>query len=270
MKLTIILTVYNKEPYLRRAFDSLLNQDKASLDEYEILAVDDGSTDKSSLIIEEYSKRNQHIRVLTQENQGLSMARNNGVNSAEGEYVWFVDADDVFSPNAVRLICDTIDYNPDIIPIYAQTYGVEGIRNQIPVIVKTGVDVLLSRKWQPCGVFNVFRKGFLKENNLTFLPGIYHEDSEFTPRALYAAKSAKVIPEVLYTVIHEPNSITDLPKPKRAFDYLVVANSLCRFVKEKGEANSSIGKEIYYNIAVIINNGLSIINKNTLVSLNIC
>lgn len=263
MKLTIVLTVYNKEPYLRRALDALLAQEDVRESEYEVLAVNDGSTDGSAAVLEEYAKKDARIRILTQSNQGLSMARNNGTEAAQGEYVWYVDADDKFSPNAVRLLCDAIKERPDVIPIYAETEGVEKVRNQVPVTVKTGQEILLSQEWEPCGVFWVLRRDFFMGNQLKFLPGVYHEDAEFTPRMLYYAKKVKVVPEVLYTVIHEPNSITGVPRPKRAFDCLKVADSLDVFVQSNKLFGSDVGNGIVNHISQLINTGFYVIVQNS-------
>ena len=263
MKLSIILTVYNKEPYLKRALDAILDQLSISKEEYEVLVVDDGSTDGSSAIIDEYSERDSRLRVLTQQNQGLSMARNNGVKEAGGDYVWFVDADDIISSKAVSLICAATISQPDVIHIYAQTEGDTFIRNCIPQTVKTGIDVLLSGKWQACGVFNIFRRGFLQENNLSFVPGIYHEDSEFTPRVLYLAKKVVVVPEVLYTVIHEPNSITQVPRPKRAFDCLIVAERLKSFIDSQVHTDPAVVHTLNNYISNVINGALKVIVQNS-------
>lgn len=262
MKLTIVLTIYNKEAYLRRAFDALLYQDGVRDDDYEILAVNDGSTDGSASIIEEYIKEYERVRVLNQNNQGLSMARNNGVEAAKGDYVWFVDADDTISRNAVSLICGAVKSNPDVIPFYARTEGRFELRNEIPISAKTGEDVLLNGHWQQCGVFWAFRRDFLQMNGLRFKPGIYHEDAEFTPRMLYAAKTINVIPEVLYTVYRAPDSITQVPRPKRAFDYLTVAESLSRFVINERETKTKKGRAIFDQAALCINNGLYVISQN--------
>lgn len=264
MKLTVVLTVYNKEPYLRRAFYALLAQEEASDEDYEILVVNDGSTDGSERVIEEFAGRESRIRVLTQRNQGLSMARNNGVDAALGDYVWFVDADDTISTKSVRLICDAAYNEPDIIPIYARTEGINKVRNSIPLNLSTGKEVLTCGSWQQCGVFYIYRKTFLKDNGLRFMPGIYHEDAEFTPRMLYAARSVKVIPEVLYTVFRDPDSITQVPRAKRAFDYLTVSESLSKFVVEKGEAGTPIGNAIDNYTAQDINNAFSIITQNSI------
>ena len=264
MKLTIVLTVYNKAPYLRRAFDALLSQEGASEDDYEVIAVDDGSTDDSALIIDEYVRQDAKVRLLSQDNQGLSMARNNGLMAANGEYVWFVDADDTYSSEAVRLICDAARVHPDVIPLYAKTFGFNHVRNMIEKNSKTGREILLGGNWEQCGVFYVFNRSFLLNNELHFMPGIYHEDAEFTPRMLYAARTIKVVPRVVYTVFRDPNSITQIPRAKRAFDYLIVAESLMRFVEIQGETKSKLGKAIYNHIALCINNGFFVMTQNSL------
>lgn len=262
MKLTIVLTVYNKEQYLHRAFKHLLDQEDVNHDDYEVLVVNDGSTDESAAIISAFAQFDKRIRVLAQDNQGLSMARNNGVDASKGEYVWFVDADDVIAKKSVKLICEAANSNPDVIPIYAKTDGIERVRNAVRPDVKTGKEIITSGNWQQCGVFYVYRKGFLKENNLRFMPGIYHEDAEFTPRMLYAAKAVQVIPEVLYTVYRDPDSITQVPRAKRALDYLTVADSLSRFVVDRGETKTLIGKAIDRYTAQDINNAFYVIVRN--------
>lgn len=261
-KLSIILTVYNKEQYLRRILNCLMTQNNINQEEYEIVAVNDGSTDNSYSILLEYSKRSQNMIILNQNNQGLSLARNNGLNVANGEYVWFVDADDIISSNSVHLILETIKYRPDVIPIYARFKGDEKIHNSIKTSAETGKDVLIDN-WSHCGVFWVLRKDFLTENNLEFFPGIYHEDSEFTPRMLYVAKTVKVIPEVLYFVDCDPTSITQVPRPKRAFDCLIVAEHLYDFIEDNRLKSTQVGTSLYYNVSMTINNGLDIIVLNS-------
>lgn len=261
MKLSIILTVYNKEHYLHHALDALLNQKDVLDGEYEVIAVNDGSTDGSASILEDYAQRDGRVRILTQHNQGLSMARNNGVEPAQGDYIWFVDADDTLSPRSVRLVCDAMISQPDVIPIYAITDGIDKVRNRVNPNLHTGKEILINGGWEHCGVFWVLRKEFLLENNLRFFPGIYHEDAEFTPRMLFTAKSAQVVPEVLYTVFRDPNSITQVPRPKRAYDCLVVAQRLVAFFNEN-ECDFALRRMMNFRIAMIVNDALSVICKN--------
>ena len=227
---------YNKEKFLSRALDSLLLQDAPKC-LYEVLAVNDGSTDGSAVILGEYSKRYKHLRVITQNNQGLSIARNNGLLAAKGDYVWYVDADDSVSPHSVKNLCKAIATCPDVIPIYARTEGVDRVCNQVDPRAKSGQEILLGSNWSHCGVFWIMRREFLLHNNLRFFPSIYHEDTEFTPRMLYFAKSVIVVPEILYIVYRDPNSITQIPRPKRAFDCLLVAERLCTFIDMIGNVS---------------------------------
>lgn len=108
MKLSIILPVYNVENFIADCFDSLLNQD-LDKSEYEIICVDDGSPDNSYKVIEEYQSRNENIRLIRQQNGGVSTARNNGLKEANGKYVWYIDPDDYILPNCLKKIISAME-----------------------------------------------------------------------------------------------------------------------------------------------------------------
>lgn len=95
-KVSIIVPVYNVENYLRKCLDSLINQ---TLKNIEIICINDGSTDNSLSILEEYASKDERIIVINQENAGVSSARNRGLEIATGEYIAFVDADDSVTPD---------------------------------------------------------------------------------------------------------------------------------------------------------------------------
>ena len=97
-KISFVVPMYNVAAYIKRCLDSLLNHD-IDKSEYEIIIVDDGSTDNSAEIVFSYQKSFDNIHYYYQKNQGLSTTRNNGINRATGEYVWFVDSDDFIRPN---------------------------------------------------------------------------------------------------------------------------------------------------------------------------
>ena len=102
MDISVIVPVYNVKSYLSACLDSILNQD---FDSYEIVVVDDGSTDGSGELAEQYASRHtDKIRVLHQENQGLGGARNTGIKDAKGEYVAFIDSDDWIKPNMLSTL----------------------------------------------------------------------------------------------------------------------------------------------------------------------
>lgn len=100
MKLSIIIPVYNTENYLKQCLDSCLNQ-KVSENEYEIVCIDDGSTDSSQKILNEYSEAHSNLHIYKQSNQGVSNARNQGIIFSKGDWLWFVDSDDYISENSV-------------------------------------------------------------------------------------------------------------------------------------------------------------------------
>ena len=114
MKLSIIVPVYNAEKWLRRCVESLLNQD-IDKGEYEILLVDDGSTDGSLALAHQLAAEAGNIRVFTQPNAGPGAARNRGIDNAKGDYLMFVDADDYIKPNSLAPILDlAINKNLDL------------------------------------------------------------------------------------------------------------------------------------------------------------
>ena len=103
---SVIVPVYNIEPYLRKCLDSVLGQTYRNL---EILVIDDGSTDASGTICDEYKSSDSRIRVLHQINKGLSEARNSGIDIATGDYILFVDGDDWIESNTVECLLQTCE-----------------------------------------------------------------------------------------------------------------------------------------------------------------
>ena len=122
MKVSIVIPVYNKAEYISDCLESLLQQD---FDDFEIVAVNDGSTDDSGKICDEKAAENTRIRVIHTENGGVTAARRKGVEQAKGEYIMFVDADDKLLPNAIKTLYKAIiDSNADeVIGTYKDQYG---------------------------------------------------------------------------------------------------------------------------------------------------
>ena len=103
MKFSVIIPVYNAEKYIERAIDSIVKQDYK---DYEMILINDGSTDRSLEIIQRLAERNSRIRVESIVNEGVSHARNKGIELANGEYVLFMDADDMHEENTLQQIED--------------------------------------------------------------------------------------------------------------------------------------------------------------------
>src|SRR5690554_965787 len=107
-KVSIIIPVFNVAEYLPRCIESVLNQDNIDL---EVLLINDGSTDSSGEVCEEYAKNDRRIRVFHQENSGVSAARNKGVDESTGNWITFVDADDWIEKNSLERILNIIKGN---------------------------------------------------------------------------------------------------------------------------------------------------------------
>lgn len=115
--LSIIVPVYNTEQYIKTCLDSLLNQDIDNK-QYEIICVNDGSTDNSFLILQEYANKHKNILVIDKQNEGVSIARNIGLENAQGRYIWFFDADDWVARNCFGVIKHEIEINnPSILQL---------------------------------------------------------------------------------------------------------------------------------------------------------
>ena len=102
-QLSIIIPVYNLQEYIGVCLDSCINQTMKN-ESYEVICVNDGSTDNSLTIINEYCRKDERIKVVNQENYGVSAARNMGLSLAQGKYVWFVDGDDMLIQNSVEIL----------------------------------------------------------------------------------------------------------------------------------------------------------------------
>ena len=111
MFLSIVVPVYNAELYLEECLHSLFTQDLPQAD-YEVICVDDGSTDKSGFILKSFSEKHPNLTIITQENSGVATARNTGLSAARGDYIWFVDADDVIQTNILRKLRGILERQP--------------------------------------------------------------------------------------------------------------------------------------------------------------
>ena len=257
MLLSIVIPVFNMEEYLPRCLQSCM----AAASGIEIIIVNDGSTDGSLQIAERMLEGRPDCLIISQPNQGVSTARNVGLEAASGDYVWFVDSDDHISPEAFRLIREAAAGMPDVIPIKKRFDGEETDGNIISGVANSGREVLLDDKFLCGAPLYVYRRMFLLDEGLRYLPGIYHEDNEFIPRMLYLARSAKVITEPIYFVFRSPGSITRSRRPKKAFDCLTVAESLLDFQNARA-VEADVRKVFDRRISVLVNDALYEIIEN--------
>ena len=195
IKISIILPIYNVAPYLDETFLSLLNQ---SLQEIEIIAINDGSTDDSVKIIKKYAAQDSRISYYNQENQGQSVARNHALQYAKGQYIYMMDSDDVLdNPDALRICydyaekckADFIFFDGDTLQEegadliswdYHRTYLVEENKQYDGHYL---LNLMIDNWKHSCVVWLLFiNHNYLNSIGLDFYPGIIHEDELFTTK----------------------------------------------------------------------------------------
>lgn len=237
MKLSIIIPTYNVEKYIAKCIYSFVNQDVPP-NEYEIIVVNDGTKDNSANIASEIAKGYSNITIVNQENQGLSGARNTGLQRAKGDYVWFVDSDDYIEENSLSRIFGHLKENLDILQLQYRMVYEDERPSSLPTCffiddVKTGYEVTLNGGLPAPAQFSIFRRQFLLENELKFVLNIYHEDSEFKPRAVYMAKKISSDNIFCYNYLQRiQGSIMSSFSMKRLKDVIFVNNNLYEFSKK--------------------------------------
>ena len=254
MKLSFIVPIYNVAPYVRMCVSSLLSQDYK---DYEIILVDDGSSDSCPEICDEYERKFDNIHTIHQKNAGLSAARNSGIKIAKGEYICFVDSDDYWQHNVLAGLMAQIERdNLDVLRFRLQyvrikNEGMSELTNEYEVFnpyksdpfrgnnysaePTDGVSFLNSRMNTQCYAWQyILRRDLIIGNQTSdiihntsgkddclFTPGIYFEDTDWTPRMLCKAKRVASTETVVYNYLVREGSITNAvnrSKQKKVLD----------------------------------------------------
>ena len=209
IKVSVIMPIYNAYDYLRPAIDSVLAQ---TLEEIELICVDDGSTDRSLDILKEYQKADSRVRIVTENNAGPSIARNKGLSRARGEYIVFLDADDFSEPAMLEKLYElSVRENLDIAVAKYDIYNnrksrfEENIHSDHGEIFEGGA--IISKNTYPDYILQcttgyvwnkMFRREFLDEKELQFDPELkVFEDTYFVVTALSLADRVGKVPDIL-------------------------------------------------------------------------
>ena len=211
-EISIIIPGYNVQEYMDGCLESVITQ---TFGDFECICVDDGSTDDTGAIMDFFAQRDTRLRVIHQENGGLSNARNVGLDNARGKYIYFLDSDDYLHPQALEILHSFITmHDVDIVScVYiktAQKYlnnfkwiDVTGIKTQL---VDKPLDAFIKRKIVKTGVqFKIYKRDVI--GNLRFIEGIKFEDVPFTTVLFSKAKSLLITNAPIYYYATNPNSI---------------------------------------------------------------
>ena len=242
-KISVIVPVYKVERYIHDCVNSILNQ---TFDDFELILVDDGSPDNCGRICDEYAAKNNRIRVIHQKNQGLSCARNTGIDVARGEFICFVDSDDMIAPDYCRVLCELLsEGNADFSvcsvcrfpdgekPVPADTDKIQFVSNE------EFSSMQLEQKTE-FGVWNkLFRKSLFK--NIRFAPGKLNEDVIFSADLLRnCSQGAFISGQQLYYYRQRKGSIVSRQAIRGSLDLLYAGAYLLEAVKEKTPGQTDI------------------------------
>lgn len=231
--ITFIIPCYNVEEYLPTCLDSILQQQFAH---WEAIVINDGSSDRSGAIADEYATNDSRIKVIHQENRGVSVARNYGLENAAGQWIWFIDSDDYIVDDALSVLCLAIE-GKDCDTIFF------GLRHQYGEYIEDnpqgGFDVVekdafLERVYCYTNPAMLFTNEIIRQHNIRFTTGVrMAEDLEFQYKYLCFTRKLISIPECMYVYRHRENSATTNVNTYRnnMKDCMAVSRNLLGFLK---------------------------------------
>ncbi len=248
--ISVIIPVYNVEEYLRECVDSVLKQ---TYQNFEIILVDDGSTDSSGKICDEYVKKDDRITVIHRKNGGLSVARNTGLSESNGNYVYFLDSDDYVSENALETLLKIAEKdNSDIVFFDAVSFAdtddftvKQNYTRKSRYKTNSGLSIFAqmteNKEFHSAVPLLFIRKEFLSESKVRFVPDILYEDMVFTYQLFCKASTVSQCSDTLYFRRYRKNSIMTSSKTKKHFtSCITVYQHNSAFANEVGENNKAV------------------------------
>ncbi|QCX39143.1 glycosyltransferase [Aureibaculum algae] len=242
MILSFIIPMYNAEQYIEQCLYSIIEQ-PINKNTFEIILINDGSTDNSLSKANEISKKHKNITVYDQENIGLSATRNRGIELAKGEYIWFIDADDYIIHNTVNSLLECLkNHNLDILEFqYIRTESriLNVSRHNKPSF--TDIKVLNGKKYVATGGYNesccisIYRRQLILEIGLKFIEGRVMEDMVFNAEIVPKANRIAYFPLDAYRYVINPNSIWTNKESnahrKSITDFIFMTKKISGFIK---------------------------------------
>lgn len=238
-KVSVIVPVYNVEKYLARCLDSILSQE---LDSFEIVMVDDGSTDNSLAIAKAYERKHKNqIKVISQSNKGAGGARNTGIAHAEGEYLLFVDSDDIIKKNTLKVLYEKITKaNADIAffgleyanekgdTIFVQTWFKE------PYVEFELDDYPYVFAHDPYICDKMIKRSLFVDNNIWFTERVWYEDLQLEAKIILHAKRMIALQDAFYTYCLRSGSTMHNANIEKNADMLYVVNDIIEYYVNQG------------------------------------
>lgn len=240
---SLIIPVYNVEKYLRKALSSV---EKQTFKNLEVIIVNDGSTDNSIDIINEFVERNENFIVINQVNKGLSEARNKGINVSRGKYIAFMDSDDYIESNFLEILYqNAVKYDADIVccnfnlyypekdmRVYMPINALPGIYTGSEALKKLILDISVHHfAWN-----KIYRRSLFTEKDIRFY-SMYFEDISTMPRLFYYAEKVVILNKALYNYTKRETSILGNITNEKINDFIVALGVIRNFLENKREYN---------------------------------
>ena len=264
-KISVIVPVYNTEKYVEKCLKSILNQ---TMDDIEIIIVNDGSTDNSEHIIQKIEKNNNtkiQIKYFKKENGGLSDARNYGVKKATGKYLSFIDSDDYIDKNLYKNLEEYINKNIDVIKFKMETVDenyktikkLDGPVFETMTGEKVFENMCIADTFLEAACIYLYKREFFIKNNFKYMSNTYHEDFGLTPLIIIQAKTLVSTKYFGYYYLQRDNSITSKEnkekEEKKAYDVLKhYDNAMEKISKMQISNNSKKIIKRYYTNALLL------------------
>ena len=222
---SVIIPVYNVEKYLRQCLDSVLAQ---TYTKYEVLLIDDGSTDSSADICREYCKKDSRFKLYQKQNGGASSARNHGLICAKGDYLYFLDSDDYLQPTALeKMVACACQNNADLVFIEGKTINDQNAlvigkyshyKQYPPNSPYLLMEEMMDHKEFYVGTpFFFIKKEVFDKNNIRFKEGIISEDMIMAYQLCSLSVRGATIHEEIYVRRYRPNSVTTSAKTEKNY-----------------------------------------------------
>lgn len=264
VEISVIIPVFNVEKYLNECLDSICNQ---TFEDIEIICVNDGSTDNSLVILEEYASKDSRIKIISQQNQGLAASRNCGFAHSIGKYVYFIDSDDYLELDALKkLYNNAISNNSDMVMFKFQK--VDDFRNVHRRGVAFNIDrffgdidysnftftykevksQVMNSAFSAC--LKLYKKEFVDSLDFTFPVGLNFEDVPVHVKVMIEAERISFVPESLYNYRSNPDSI--LNSSANGFDIFKVIDLVEDYLKSNDYYDEFENEFISFKIAQIL------------------
>lgn len=238
VKISVIMPVYNVENYLEGSIDSVLAQD---FTDFELIAVNDGSTDSSGAILENYAKKDKRIKIVNKQNGGLSSARNAGIKVMKGEYVYFIDSDDTMHSKALSFLYESaITSNSQVVTArfieVSEGAGQDMSLSFHPALVNTIImnssDAIAEALYEGSLTLHAWGKLIYHEimRGINFPDGMIFEDAGTTYKILSKAKNIAVTDAELYFYLQRNGSISNAQFSPSRMDHLQFAEDMLFFM----------------------------------------